>query len=131
LHGYQDDERVRQLIEAADIFICTSHEEGLGLPLLEAQYAGLPIVAPEAPIFREVLDASGVFIDTAAPAAAAARIATLLSDHGWRSRYVTQDEQNLRRWNALASTDRDIVIDLIDKLASSRSQHGRYHVVEH
>jgi 6-phosphofructokinase len=31
----------------------------------------------------------------------------------------------------LASTDRDIVIDLIDKLASSSSQHGRYHVVEH
>jgi glycosyltransferase involved in cell wall biosynthesis len=131
LHGYQEDERVRHLIEAADIFICTSHEEGLGLPLLEAQYAGLPIVAPEAPIFREVLDASGVFIDAADPAAAAARIASLLSDHGWRSRYVTQDEQNLRRWNALASTDRDIVIDLIDKLASSRSQHGRYHVVEH
>ena len=131
LHGYQDEERVRQLIEAADIFICTSHEEGLGLPLLEAQYAGLPIVAPDAAIFHEVLDASGVFIDPADPAAAAARIASLFSDHAWRSRYVSQDEQNLRRWNALASTDRDIVIDLIDKLASDQSQQSVTHGVEH
>jgi len=131
MHGYQDEKRVRQLIEAADIFICTSHEEGLGLPLLEAQYGGLPIIAPDAAIFREVLDASGVFIDPADPAAAAARIAGLISDHRWRSRYVTQDGQNLRRWNALASTDRNAVIDLIEKLASARSQPSGSHVVEH
>lgn len=124
LHGYQDGERVSQLIEAADIFICTSHEEGLGLPLLEAQYAGLPIVAPDAAIFHEVLDASGVFIDPADPAAAAARIASLFSDHAWRSRHVALGEQNLRRWNALAGTDRNAVIDLIDRLSSDRSRRG-------
>jgi glycosyltransferase involved in cell wall biosynthesis len=131
LHGYQDDERVRELLEAADIFICTSHEEGLGLPLLEAQYGGLPIIAPDGAIFREVLDASGIFVDPAAPAAAAARIAGLLSDQGWRSRYVAEDRQNLRRWNALASSDRDAVLDLTGRLASARLQHGGNHVVEH
>jgi hypothetical protein len=38
------------------------------LPLLEAQYAGLPIIAPDAAIFREVLGESGIHIDTADPA---------------------------------------------------------------
>jgi glycosyltransferase involved in cell wall biosynthesis len=121
LHGYQPEERVRELLSAADLFVCTSHEEGLGLPLLEAQYAGLPIVAPDAAIFREVLDSSGVFIDPADPASAAGRIASLLGERGWRSRYATLDINNIERWNALAKADRDAVITLIAKLATHRT----------
>jgi glycosyltransferase involved in cell wall biosynthesis len=117
LHGYQASSRVKQLLHDADIFICTSHDEGLGLPLLEAQYGGLPIVAPDAAIFREVLDASGIFIDPADPATAAAKIAAALSEPQWRSNYVARAAQNLKRWNTLASTDRDAVINLIAGLA--------------
>jgi glycosyltransferase involved in cell wall biosynthesis len=121
LHGYQPGKRVMQLLDAADIFICTSHDEGLGLPLLEAQYGGLPIVAPDAAIFHEVLDASGIFVDPADPAAAATKIAAMLSDHQWRSRYVGLAAQNLTRWNTLASADRDAVIGLIAELAGRRT----------
>jgi glycosyltransferase involved in cell wall biosynthesis len=120
LHGYQPSERVRQLLDDADIFICTSHDEGLGLPLLEAQYGGLPVIAPDAAIFHEVLGISGIFVDPADPAAAAARIATTLSSRQWRSRYAALAVQNLKRWNALASADRDAVIGLIAALAERR-----------
>jgi glycosyltransferase involved in cell wall biosynthesis len=117
LHGYQPDDRVRQLLDEADIFICTSHEEGLGLPLLEAQYAGLPVVAPDAPIFREVLDTSGILIDLDDPAQAAARIASEAADPGWSARFAGLAAQNLRRWNALAGADHDSVIDLIASIS--------------
>jgi glycosyltransferase involved in cell wall biosynthesis len=117
LHGYQPEDRVRALLADADIFICTSHEEGLGLPLLEAQYAGLPIVAPDAAIFREVLGDSAIFVAPSDPKAAAAKIAGVLADDGWRSRYMAQDAQNLARWNALAGADRDAVVTLIARLA--------------
>jgi glycosyltransferase involved in cell wall biosynthesis len=120
LHGYQSSGRVKQLLQDADIFICTSHEEGLGLPLLEAQYGGLPIIAPDAAIFHEVLDDSGIFIDPADPAAAAIKIAATLSQRQWRTRYAALAVQNLKRWNALASADRDAVIDLIAGLAGGR-----------
>jgi glycosyltransferase involved in cell wall biosynthesis len=119
LHGYQPDERVRQLLDEADIFICTSHEEGLGLPLLEAQYAGLPVVAPDAPIFREVLDTSGILIDSSEPMLAAARIASEASDPNWRSRFAALAAHNLRRWNALARADHAAVIDLIARISRS------------
>ena len=66
LHGYQEADRVRALLAGAHVFLSTSHDEGLGLPLLEAQYAGLPIVAPDKPVFREVLGASGHLVDPAA-----------------------------------------------------------------
>ncbi len=46
LHGYLSLESARELIESADLYLTTSHDEGLGLPLLEVQYAGLPVVAP-------------------------------------------------------------------------------------
>ena len=120
LHGYQPGERVTQLLSDADLFVCTSHDEGLGLPLLEAQYAGLPIIAPDASIFREVLDNSGVYIDPADPTSAAARIMATLSISGWRARYVTLAEHNLRRWNALAGSDRGAVLSLIAGLAGRR-----------
>ena len=117
LHGYQPSEAVRQLLQDADIFICTSHEEGLGLPLLEAQYGGLPIVAPDAAIFHEVLGVSGIFVDPADPVAAAARIEAVLSLRQWRSGYVALATQNLKRWNVLATADREAVISLIAGLA--------------
>jgi glycosyltransferase involved in cell wall biosynthesis len=119
LHGYQPAEQVRHLLDAADMFICTSHDEGLGLPLLEAQYAGLPIVAPDAAIFREVLGISGIYIDPTEPVSAADRIAAALSGAEWRGRYAALAEQNLKRWNALAGGDRDAVIGLIADLAEA------------
>jgi len=118
LHGYQPGYRVKQLLHRADLFLCTSHDEGLGLPLLEAQYGGLPIVAPDASVFREVLDDSGIYIDPADPASAASQIAAILSTREWRGRYVAMAKQNLARWNALADGDRDAVIDLIGGLAA-------------
>jgi hypothetical protein len=92
----------------------------------------LPIVAPDAAIFREVLESSGVFIDPADPASSAARITGLLGECGWRSRYVTLDLNNIERWNALARADRDAVITLIAKLAAHptppASRHGERHL---
>lgn len=125
LHGYQSGERVREILLSADVFICTSHEEGLGLPLLEAQYAGLPIIAPDAAIFCEVLGRSGILIDPSNPAAAASAITAALSEPAWRTSFATRDAENLARWNALASSDRGAVIDLIAALSQRRARAAR------
>lgn len=116
LHGYQTPARITELLQAADMFVCTSHDEGLGLPLLEAQYAGLPIIAPDADVFREVLDASGVFIDPAKPGEAAQQIIGMMRSESWRQRFVELGRSNLARWNALAAADHDIVIDIIARM---------------
>lgn len=121
LHGYQSAERVNQILQDADAFICTSHEEGLGLPLLEAQYAGLPIIAPDDAIFREVLDQSGIFINSTDPASSASRIAEALSAPEWKDFYVARGTQNLTRWNSLAASDRDTVINLVAQIARQRT----------
>ncbi|MFX8612759.1 hypothetical protein ABTM13_20325, partial [Acinetobacter baumannii] len=78
-------------------------------PLLEAQYAGLPIVAPDAAIFHEVLDQSGIFVDPVNPTSAAGRIIAAASAPEWRALHAAQAAKNLDRWNDLASADRDAV----------------------
>jgi glycosyltransferase involved in cell wall biosynthesis len=105
VHGYLAAEDVKATLERADVYLCTSHDEGLGLPLLEAQFAGLPIVAPDQPVFREVLGASGTFIRTDNPAEAADAITTLLSMPEWRQYCAEASTRNVERWNDVAERD--------------------------
>jgi glycosyltransferase involved in cell wall biosynthesis len=121
MHGYLDQEAIRILVGQADALICTSHDEGLGLPLLEAQYAGLPVIAPDAAVFREVLGQSGILIDPADPATAAQMIAARLGEAGMRARFIETGLSNLVRWNALAEGDHACVLSLIGDLLQRRA----------
>ncbi len=105
IHGYLPVDRVKALLEGADLYLCTSHDEGLGLPLLEAQYAGLSVIAPDKTVFREVLGDSATFIDAANPLAAATKIAQLMAVPDWRARSTAAALANVARWNGLASSD--------------------------
>ena len=120
LRGYLEKREIRRLMHGADAFITTSHDEGLGLPLLEAQYAGLPVIAPDAPVFREVLASGGVFIDTADPRQAARRISAVFAEEGWRGEYASRAAANVERWNRQAEEDRLAIIMLLARLAARR-----------
>jgi glycosyltransferase involved in cell wall biosynthesis len=104
------------LLDGADFLLCTSHQEGLGLPLLEVQYAGLPVVAPDQPVFHEVLAGSGIFIDPAVEESAVERIANALTADAWRTRHAQDAIDNIRRWNAAADADRRNVVALLERL---------------
>lgn len=106
LHGFLSDTAARAVIEKFDLYLCTSHDEGLGLPLLETQYAGVPVVAPDQAVFREVLGESGTFIDPKSPEQSATVIAELLRQPDWRPRAAAAALANVERWNAQAEDDR-------------------------
>lgn len=116
VHGYQSAERVRELLGQAHVFISTSHDEGLGLPLIEAQYAGLPVVAPDKAVFREVLGTSGTFIDPADPATAAARIGSLVAEPDVFARALASGSANIGRWNGAAAADLDALVERLARL---------------
>ena len=118
LHGYQPLARVRELLQTSDALISTAHDEGLGLPLLEAQYAGLAVIAPDKPVFREVLGSSGLLIDADDADAAAAAIAAMAAAAGWRELAAARARANLSLWNCQAAQDRDGVVATIARLAS-------------
>lgn len=105
LHGVLSDTEAGKVIDAADVFICSSHDEGLGLPLLEVQYGGLPTVAPDQDVFREVLGDSGIYIDPNSPDRAARTILKACATNDWRLRQAAAAFANLQRWNKLAVED--------------------------
>jgi glycosyltransferase involved in cell wall biosynthesis len=124
LHGYLEDERVGQIIEASDLLLCTSHAEGLCLPLIEAQYAGLPVAAPNERVFREVLGSSGILFNSDSPESAANQIADAITMPHWRSHYATASEANIVRWNDVAEFDRRTVVSYLSRLASGHQHHA-------
>ena len=105
VYGYLPAEGVKRVLETADVYLCTSHDEGLGLPLLEAQFAGLPIVAPDKPVFREVLAGSGTFIEPRRADATADAIRDLIAPPNWRGQQAIAATSNIQRWNAVAGHD--------------------------
>ena len=48
------DEYLEKIYQASDCLIAASYGEGFGLPLIEAARHGLPIIARDIPVFREV-----------------------------------------------------------------------------
>ena len=121
VHGYLPAEGVKRVLEIADVYLCTSHDEGLGLPLLEAQFAGLPIVAPDKPVFREVLASSGTFIDPELPDATAIAIGDLIAPPNWRGQQAIAATSNVQRWNAVAGND---LAAARSAFSDARSEHS-------
>lgn len=103
-HGYLSDAGLRSLVASSHVLLSTSKAEGLGLPLLEVQHGGLPVVAPDDAVFREVLGSSGLLIPPEAPDAAAQALITWLSGDGL-GRAVEASRANVARWNAAAAED--------------------------
>ena len=56
-------DQVGQYYAMADIFVLCSLKEGFGLVYIEALRAGLPVLAHDFPVSREVLQSEGIFAD--------------------------------------------------------------------
>jgi glycosyltransferase involved in cell wall biosynthesis len=60
--GEIDPEEVPAVMNACDLFMFPSVHEALGMALIEAMAAGMPIVASDIPAHREVLQDTGILV---------------------------------------------------------------------
>ncbi|MGO9275777.1 MAG: glycosyltransferase family 4 protein [Terriglobia bacterium] len=65
--GYVTAARVRELYQAASVFLFPSLEEGFGLPVLEAMSYGLPVVASGTSSLPEVGGDAALYVDPHRP----------------------------------------------------------------
>jgi glycosyltransferase involved in cell wall biosynthesis len=75
-------------LAASDVFVFPSLYEGLGVSLLEAMAAGLPVVTTDRPPMNEIVQTgiNGLLIPAGDPAALATAVVHLAEDPPTRSR---------------------------------------------
>jgi len=80
---------------SADVLVCASDHEGFCVPLLEAMYHRLPIVAYGAGAVPETLGGAGLVLADKSPACLAAGVHRVLSDPGLAASLVREGERRL------------------------------------
>jgi len=87
-----------QLYGRADIFVYPAVVESFGHPLLEAMAAGLPVVAADVPINRELCGEAALYFSPFDDADCARQLAALIADADARARLSRQGLQRVEKF---------------------------------
>lgn len=111
--GYISLAEKRRLLAEASVFVFPSLYEGFGLPILEAQAAGIPVVTSNTSSLPEVAGESALFVDPEDVEDIAQKISVTLSlSEPQREDLVRKGYQNLERfsWEKCAREITDTLI---------------------
>lgn len=113
--GEVTDEELSDCFARAQAFVWPSLHEGFGLPPLEAQRLGAPVIASDIPINREILADSALYFAPTDPAELATRLSQVMSDAGLRADLSQRSIRNAARFTWTETTR--AWSDLIDRRA--------------
>lgn len=97
--GYVTEEEKWELLKSADIFLFPTLYEGFGIPVLEAQSVGVPVVTSNTSSLPEVAGDGAVFVDPASVESIAEGVQKLLSDEGVRNGIISKGRENIKRFS--------------------------------
>ncbi len=105
---------------AADVFVCLSEHEGFCVPLLEAWWHGVPVVAFAAAAVPETLGDAGLLLADKAPDRVAAAVHRVATDPGVRTALVEAGRRRLRSHFSLEVTRARLLDALAPVLGDGR-----------
>ena len=82
--------------KSADLFLCMSDHEGFCVPLLEAMFFDVPIVAKDTTAVGETLGGSGILLPDAGPGMAAGVMNRVLTDEALRKKVLDNQKERLK-----------------------------------
>ncbi|WFR84727.1 glycosyltransferase family 1 protein [Arthrobacter sp. Y-9] len=121
--GRVDDDELRRLYAAARAFVFPSRYEGFGIPPLEAQASGVPVLASDAPALREVLGSSARYFARESEASLVEGLRELDTDLTLRQDLIDLGRKNTARYSwarSAAALDR-----LLNTQVDTRSEGER------
>ncbi|SEH95473.1 MULTISPECIES: glycosyltransferase family 1 protein [unclassified Leifsonia] len=116
-HGGASDPDYAETLAAATALVSASHDEGFGIPLVEAMTLGTPVVVSDIPIFREIGGDAALFFEADAPEQAAARVRQLEQDGAWAAHSAASRAQ-AQRYTWEGSAER--LLAVLTEVASRR-----------
>lgn len=97
--GYISDEDLADLYRKALFFVFPSLYEGFGLPLLEAQQFGVPVIASDIEVLKEIGQDSVLFVDPHDPLAMSEGMRRMITDSHLRQSLIQKGYENLKRFS--------------------------------
>jgi glycosyltransferase involved in cell wall biosynthesis len=98
--GHVTDAELTAYYEISDLFLCASAHEGFCVPIVEAFYKQVPVVAYAASAVPATMDGAGVLYTTQEPMEVAALIDAVLSDMAVNDAIVQKQDEALARLQA-------------------------------
>jgi glycosyltransferase involved in cell wall biosynthesis len=103
----------------ADVFVCLSEHEGFNVPVLEAMYFGVPVVAYAAAAVPGTVGTAGLLLTGKDPLTVATAVERVRSDTPLRSRLVTAGHERVEHFS-IARTG-PLLIDTLTTLIKQSS----------
>ncbi|WP_395152336.1 glycosyltransferase family 4 protein, partial [Ilumatobacter sp.] len=118
--GSINDELKSRLLFNASALAYPSLDEGFGFPLLEAQQAGLPVVASTAGSIPEVAGSAALYSAPTDVDALAANLHLAITSETVRTKLISQGHRNLERFSWASTADQltQLYIDIVNGAAS-------------
>lgn len=108
--GYVSDSDLVKIYNLADVYVQPSLYEGFGLPLLEAQAAGTPVVAARTQALVEIAEDSAIFADPKDAKDFSEKIKLILSDSTLRKKVIEDGLTNAKRYTWKKTADQTLKI---------------------
>jgi glycosyltransferase involved in cell wall biosynthesis len=119
------DEVLGYLYQAADMYVSASLHEGFGRTVIEAQIAGIPVVASDMPVYRATMGDSFLPVsDPTDPDAWATAIHRLANDPALAERLIERGKINARQYfsDVLCASLRDGLM----RATGADTAHGKH-----
>jgi glycosyltransferase involved in cell wall biosynthesis len=114
-HDGASDEEYLSVLRSATALVTASHDEGFGIPLVEAMGVGTPVAVSDIPIFREIGGTAAEYFDPSSPAAVAAAVRRLEARWASASRASVPEA---RRFDWAASAEQ--VVTAVERAVAGR-----------
>lgn len=113
---YQAEQTLDQIYEDVDAVLLLSAYEGFGLPVIEAQSAGLPIVCSDLPVLREVGGEGALYVSRENPSQIVDALAGLIEDANLRGKMIDTGIRNVQRfdWDTTAQRTLEIYRKVVE-----------------
>ncbi|MCX6075089.1 MAG: glycosyltransferase family 1 protein [Campylobacterales bacterium] len=112
--GYVSDEELVELYNRASLFIYPSFYEGFGIPPLEAQSCGCPVIASNVASLPEVCGDSVVYCNPYSVEDIAEKIKMVLEDEALQNELRVKGFENIKRFSWEESAKK--IVDVIERL---------------
>jgi glycosyltransferase involved in cell wall biosynthesis len=114
--GHVRNEELTAFYDVADLFLCASEHEGFCVPIVEAFYKRIPVVAYASTAVPATMDGGGVLYDSKDPLRVAEVIAAVLDDQSIEASVLASQDAALERLRA--RNFGGTLLKFIDRLAA-------------